>query len=82
MFELSERAKVAIETASPDLKRRIDEVVNDLSGRKGHRPVDRKLHGKTDAWVSRINASVRLVYFVVPEGIIVDDVLDHRRYDK
>jgi hypothetical protein len=57
MPEVSERAKIAIEIAPPDV-----------------------VAGTSDTWVSRITDTVRMVYFLRPDGIVVDDVIDRRRY--
>jgi hypothetical protein len=80
MLEFSERAKVAIETAPPDLRQRLSRAVDELNTSAKPRPDDAKVMGKPDTWFSRITDTVRLIYFLRPDGIVVDDVIDLRRY--
>jgi hypothetical protein len=80
MFEVSERAKIAIESAPPDLRTRLTKVVTDLYEGAKPGPGDQKVVGKPDTWVSRITDTVRVIYFLRPDGIVVDDVIDRDRY--
>ncbi len=80
MLEMSERARVAIETAPPHLKRLLKEVVRSLDRRSNPDPKDQKLTGRDTAWVSCVTDSVRLVYLMAPDGIVIDDVIDLNRY--
>ncbi len=82
MFEVSERTKVAIESARPDLRSRLTKAVTELHDGSKPRLHDQKVAGRPDTWVSRITDTVRVVYFVRPDGIIVDDVIDLDRYER
>lgn len=80
MLELSERARVAIETAPPDLQRRLRKIVVDLDSQSRPLQHDKQVSGREKTWVSRVTDAVRLVYVLEPDRIMVEDVLDYRRY--
>lgn len=78
--ELSERVRIFIERTSGSVRKKIFSTIERLASQRKPSAQDQKFGSKDGVYVARINSELRMVFLVDENGIVIDDVLDYRRY--
>lgn len=78
--ELSERVKIFIERTSDSVRNKIFATIERLASQRKPSAQDQKFGSKDGVFVARINSDLRMVFMVEQSRIVIDDVLDYRRY--
>jgi hypothetical protein len=79
ILECSERAKIATDHAADDVLHQIHATPERLLREGKTSAADRKF-GDGGFYVTNLNANLLMVFKMEDRTVIVDDILDHRRY--
>lgn len=79
-IEVSERVKIAIERASTAVRKKIFQTLFRLAKERKPSRQDQKFGPKDGVYIARISPELRMVFVIEKNGIVIDDILDHRQY--